>query len=158
MAFGKRGEQDGVIQRPAFAAAAPAASVDSESGFLGRLFGGNGSDDFDINLSHMQPYGHGKSVVMVVLFWLLTGTLGGHRIYLGHWLLGWAMFGLGAIGATLIWLYVGQMTRLIESGGIATPSPTVWYLLLVVGSIQTIWWLIDGIYVICRMLSAKISN
>lgn len=158
MAFGKRGEQDGSIARPAFATAAPTAGVDSEPGFLGRLFGGSGSDEFDIDLSHMQPYGHGKSVVMLVLFWFFTGTLGGHRIYLGHWLLGWAMFGLGAIGAMLIMMYVGQMTRLIESGGIATPSPTVWYLLLVVGGIQTVWWLIDGIYVICRMLSAKVGT
>ena len=158
MAFGKRGGQESSISRPAFATAAPIASVESEPGLLGRLFGGNGSDDFDIDLSHMQPYGHGKSVVMLVLFWLFTGTVGGHRIYLGHWLLGFAMFALGATGTILTMLYIGQMTRLLESGGIATPSPTIWYLLLVVGSIQAIWWLIDGIYVICKMLSAKVSG
>ncbi|NNJ76973.1 MAG: NINE protein [Anderseniella sp.] len=155
MTFGKRGGQGGSMSRPAFAAAVPAANVDNEPGFLGRLFGGNGSGDFDIDLSCMQPYGHGKSVIMLVSSWLFFGTMGGHRFCLGHWLIACAMFALGAIGMVLIMLYSSQMIQLIQSKGIASPSPTVWYLLLAVGFVQTIWWLVDGIYVICRMLSAK---
>ena len=108
--------------------------------------------------AHMQPYGHDKSVIMLVTFWLLFGTLGGHRFYLGHWLIAFAMLSLGVTGIVLINLYISQMIRFIESNATADPSPTLWYILLIVGVVQGIWWLIDGIYVICRLLSAKVDG
>lgn len=158
MTFGKRGGQGGSTSRPAFAAATPAADSDNGSGLFGGFFAGSGSDEFDINLSHLQPYGHDKSVIMLVTFWLLFGTLGGHRFYLGHWLIAFAMLSLGVTGIVLINLYISQMIRFIESNATADPSPTLWYILLVVGVVQGMWWLIDGIYVICRLLSAKVDG
>jgi len=153
MSFGKRGVEHGLMSKPAFATAvpeAPAANMGNKPG----LFAGSHSDDFDIDLSYMQPYGYGKSVIMLVLWWLLLGTMGGHRFYLGHWLIAFAMFSLGAVGIVLIMVYLQQMIQLLEGSGIATPTPIVWYMLLVVAAVQTIWWFIDGVYVFCRKLSA----
>jgi len=158
MAFGKRGGQDGSMSRPAFAAAATAADMDKEPGLLSRLFRGRDSDDFDVDLSHMQPYAHDKSIIMLVAIWILFGTMGGHRFYLGHWMLGLAMLALGTTGVFLIMMYSNHMVEFIRSNGTADPSPTLWYILFVVGIVQTTWWLVDGIYVICRKLSAKFGG
>ncbi|MEO9875580.1 MAG: TM2 domain-containing protein [Anderseniella sp.] len=122
------------------------------------MLGGNGDDEFDIDLSHLQPYGHGKSVTMLVLCWLFTGTLGGHRFYLGHWFIASAMLSLGVTGFFLIRIHFAQMIQSLQPNATAEPSATLWYLLLVLGVVQGIWWLVDGIYVIWRMLSAKVNG
>ncbi len=158
MAFGKRGIRDTSIPRPAFAAATPAAEPGDEPGLRGGFFQRDSGDDFDIDFSSLQPYGHDKSVIMVVLLWLFCGMLGGHRFYLGHWLIGLALLAMGVTGVVLIRLYINDMLQVLQSKGAVEPSLSLWYTLLAVGAVQAIWWLVDGIYVICRTLSARVGG
>lgn len=158
MAFGKRGAQQIQSARPAFATASPAIEqVESQSGFFGGRRGGESSDDFDINLGFMQPYGQDKSVIIVILLWLVLGWAGGHRFYLGNTKLGFAMLAASVAGIiTFLFTLTGarSVLRAVETGA---DVQTSWVWLLAATIVVMLWCFIDGIYVICRMLSAKLS-
>jgi len=159
MSFGKRGVQDAPISRPAFATMVPAtpdADIGEEAGVFGSLLGGRRSDDFDINLSYMQPYGEGKSVIVLVLMWLFLGGAGAHRFYLGHNMFGLAILLINA-------LFAVSATVAILSGVVSIFKTTVavqpmWGWWFGVFLTLSLWILIDGIYVICRTLSAKVGS
>ncbi len=159
MAFGKRGGQQTLAAQPAFAVASPVAGeADDKPGLTHGLFGGERSDDFDINLSFMQPYGAGKSVLITVLLWLLLGGVGGHRFYLGNWFIAFAMFILGILSFFTYAVSVGVLRKIVDAGGTGPDVPVIWFWLAGGAIIISLWCFIDGVYVICRMLSAKLRN
>ncbi len=45
------------------------------------------------------------------------------------------MFSLGTVAIVLIMVCLQQMIQLLEGSGIATASPMVWYMLLVVAAV-----------------------
>lgn len=160
MAFGKRGAQQTPVAQPAFAVAAPAfpavddePAVDNEPAVEHGLFAGEHDDDFDINLGFMQPYGEGKSVVVLVLLWMFLGGTGAHRFYLGHNTLGAAMLLINVFCflSLLVTLILGITSGTKADAGTAP----MWGWWFGVFAILGLWYLIDGIYVICRTLSAK---
>ena len=155
MAFGKRGAGQSRAAQPAFAVAAPVASeVDYEPGRKHGLFAGERGDDFDINLGFMLPYGEGKSVIVLILMWFFLGGAGAHRFYLGHNMIGSAMllvnaiFTISAAGAILV-----GISSIFKTSAVMQP---VWGWWLGAIVMLSLWVLIDGIYVICRTLSAKV--
>jgi len=158
MAFGKRGGQDGSMSRPAFAVAATATDMDKEPGLLSRLFRGRDSDDFDINLGFMQSYGEGKSVLIATLLWLVFGGVGGHRFYLGHWRIGFAILTAIVAGIVCSVFAVSGARKFLRAAETGAETETAWIWLMAVAATASIWAVIDGIYVICRMLSAKLRN
>ncbi|MEM9471338.1 MAG: TM2 domain-containing protein [Pseudomonadota bacterium] len=155
MAFGKRGVQQTIAPRPVAAVAAPiGGQVDDEPETKRGLFGGGDGDDFDINLGFLQPYGEGKSVIVLILMWFLLGGAGAHRFYLGHNTIGAAILLVNILFA--ICLAVTLFTGIV---GVFRPDNAVqpmWIWWLVAGLTLGLWILIDGIYVICRTLSARI--
>jgi TM2 domain-containing membrane protein YozV len=155
MAFGKRGAGQSRAAQPAFAVAGPVASdVDNEPGRKRGFFAGKHDDDFDINLGFMLPYGEGKSVIVLILMWFFLGGAGAHRFYLGHNMIGSAIllvntiFAVSAAGAIL-----SGVAGIFRNTAVVQP---VWGWWLGVMLILSLWVLIDGIYVICRTLSAKV--
>ncbi|MEM7634765.1 MAG: TM2 domain-containing protein [Pseudomonadota bacterium] len=159
MAFGKRGAQQPPAAQPAFVVAASSASaVADEPAMKGGLFGGGRSDDFDINLSFMQPYGEGKSVLIATLLWLVFGGLGGHRFYLGHARIGFAILTAVVTGIVCSVFAVRGAREFLRAAETGAETETAWIWLLAVAATASMWAMIDGIYVICRMLSAKTSN
>ena len=155
MAFGKRGAQQTLAPQPAFAAPV-AAEVDDEPSMKRGLFGGEHVDDFDINLGFMQPYGEGKSVIVLVLLWFFLGGAGAHRYYLGHNTIGTTMLlaGVFCILSLVVTAIIG-ISNVVKADAGAQPMWGWWFGVFV---ILGLWYLIDGIYVICRMLSAKVSG
>lgn len=160
MAFGKRGAPQTLAAQPAFAAAAPAvvpaaAAADDEPGRKPGLFGGQHEDEFDINLGFMQPYAEGKSIVVLILMWLFLGGAGAHRFYLGHNTLGAAIL-LANVFCILSFIMASIMGFASALKGNAGDGP-MWGWWLGVFAILGLWYLIDGIYVICRTLSGRVS-
>lgn len=159
MAFGKRGGQQIPATQPAFAVAAPVTGeAEDKPGLMQGLFGGERSDDFDINLGFMQSYGEGKSVLIATLLWLVFGGVGGHRFYLGHWRIGLAILTAMVAGMVCLVFAVSgarEFLRAVETGA---EIETAWIWPLAVTATASMWAVIDGIYVICRMLSAKVGN
>lgn len=160
MAFGKRGVQQTLAAQPAFAVAAPVAGeTDDKPGLKHGLFGGGErSDDFDINLSFMQAYGEGKSVLITVLLWLIFGGVGGHRFYLGHARIGFAILTAMVAGIVCLVFAVSGAREFLMAVETGAEIETAWTWLLAVTATASMWAVIDGIYVICRMLSAKLRN
>lgn len=157
MAFGKRGAQQTLAAQPAFAVAGPVASeVDYEPGMKRGLFDGKHGDDFDINLGFMQPYGEGKSVIVLILMWFFLGGAGAHRFYLGHNMIGSAMLLVNAIFTISAVVAILRGVASIFKTTAVVQSVWGWWLGAIV--ILSLWVLIDGIYVICRMLSAKVGS
>lgn len=159
MAFGKRGAPQALTPGPAFAVASPVAGeVDDQPAEKRGLFGVERSDDFDINLSFMQPYGEGKSVLIATLLWLIFGGVGGHRFYLGHARIGFAILIAMIVGIVCSLFAVSgaqEFLRAVETGA---ETDIAWIWMLAVTATASMWAVIDGIYVICRMLSAKLSD
>ena len=159
MAFGKRGAQQTLAAQPAFAAASPIArEADDEQASRRGLFGGERTDDFDINLGFMQPYGNGKSVLVAALLWLIFGGVGGHRFYLGNWFIALSMLVLGIVSFFTYAISVGVLRKIVDAGGTGPDVPMIWFWLAGGAVLISLWCFVDGIYVICRMLSAKLSN
>ncbi len=157
MAFGKRGGQQPLAAQPAFAVAAPVSSVvDDQPGIKRGLFDSEHGDDFDINLSFMQPYGEGKSVIVLIVLWVFLGGAGAHRFYLGHNTLGTAMLLANVFCIlSLVMTAILGVSNAVKADAGAAPMWAWWVgVLMILG----LWYLIDGIYVICRMLSAKVGN
>lgn len=155
MAFGKRGAQQTLATQPAFAFAAPVAGVvDDEPDMKRGLFDGANGDDFDVNLGFMQPYGDGKSVIVVIVMWIFLGSAGAHRFYLGHNTIGAAMLLANAlfIICFLVTIFSG-IASTVKAGAAVQPMWGWWFGAIIV---LALWILIDGIYVICRTLSAKV--
>ena len=157
MAFGKRGTRQPLAAQPAFAAASPVADeLENEPDVKRGLFGGDRSDDFDINLGFMQPYGEGKSVIVLILLWLFLGGAGAHRFYLGHNTMGTTIV-LASVFCilSLVITVVTGISKVVKADSGAQPMWGWWF---TVFAILGLWYLIDGIYVICRTLSAKVGN
>jgi len=155
VAFGKRGARQTPAASPAFAVATPvAAGVDDKPGMKRGLFGDASGDEFDINLGFMQPYGEGKSVIVLILLWLFLGGAGAHRFYLGHNTIGTAM-SLASVFCilSLVVTVIGGISNVVKADAGAQPMWGWWF---GVFTILGLWYLIDGVYVICRMLSAKV--
>lgn len=155
MAFGKRGPEPTLVAQPAYAVAGPVADdADDERRTKPGLFGGQQGDDFDINLGFLQPYGDGKSVIVLILMWLLLGGAGAHRFYLGHNTLGAAMLLVNVIFT--VCLVVTLFSGIVDHFKATDTVQPMWGWWLGAGIILGLWILIDGIYVICRTLSAKV--
>ena len=159
MAFGKRGAQQTLAAQPAFAVATPVAGeAENKPGWTLGLFGRERTDDFDINLGFMQSYGEGKSVLVATLLWLVFGGAGGHRFYLGHARIGFAILTAMVAGIVCVVFAVSGAREFLRAVDTGAEIETAWVWPLAVTAIASMWAVIDGIYVICRMLSAKISN
>ncbi len=157
MAFGKRGTQQALVAQPRFAVASPvAAEMVDEPDMKRGLFGGDTGDDFDINLGFMQPYGDGKSMVVLILLWLFLGGAGAHRYYLGHNTLGTSML-LANVFCTLS-AVIALITGVLSGSKSDVGSQPMWSWWFGVFAMLGLWYLIDGIYVICRTLSASVRN
>ncbi len=155
MAFGKRGVQPTFAPRAVAAGAAPVAGQVNDEPVLKRgLFSGEDSDDFDINLGFLQPYGEGKSVIVLILMWLLLGGAGAHRFYLGHSTIGAVILLANALFA--ICLAVTVFTGIVGIFKADNAVQPMWLWWLGAGITLALWILIDGVYVICRTLSAKV--
>ncbi|WP_108883148.1 NINE protein [Anderseniella sp. Alg231-50] len=154
MAFGKRGGQQPPAVQPAFAAAAPVTVAEDDEPDMKRgLFSGEHNDDFDIDLGFLQPYGEGKSVIVLILMWMFLGGAGAHRFYLGHNTLGAAMLLVNVVCAlSLVVTVILGISSVMKADAGAAPMWGWWF---GVFAILGLWYLIDGIYVICRTLSAK---
>lgn len=116
-------------------------------------------DELDFDFKLQEEYGAGKTLWLIIPLWLLPGGFGAHRFYLGNKLLGLAMLGvviLMVIGGILIGFNAavsGMNPSELEASSSSALGPVS-----VIGLVFSVWVFFDGVYVIYRKLTAKMSG
>ena len=147
--FGQRG-----IAAPAMAAAVPVQGEPApksklgQPGFLYKLLGLTGEDDFDIRLR--EEYAKGKTLWFIIPLWLLFGGTGAHRFYLGHVKMGMAILGANMIIGFLMFSSIMQVVAAAVRGeqvGLHSFGGMAFIMVFMM-----LWVTADGIYIIVRKL------
>lgn len=159
--FGQRG-----MNAAGNAASAPTAELQAvadepeerEPGLLASLFGiGSSEDDeFDVRLS--EEYAPGKTLWLIVPLWLILGSFGAHRFYIGHIKMGLAIIGLNiALSVMVFSTAFDTVLPVIQGQGhdeaaLAAALATAVSSARIPASLFGLWIMGDGIYVIVRKL------
>jgi TM2 domain-containing membrane protein YozV len=155
MAFGQRGT---LQNSPGQAASRPMydASIvvlKPEASFSGDTVIGK---EFDLDLGSDEIYADDKTLMAFIPLWIFLSGLGFHRFYLGHMRLGFAMWGMSAV---VFYFNIGLLHILVK---VAQGYHIVIYKNLSFGLSLIVfhcaWLFFDGVYVICRKLSAGLGR